>query len=451
MIRLCCALLLVLVATIPAHARESVLDIKQVTSPGGITAWLVEDHSVPVLAVSFAFKGAGSILDPADKQGLARMVSNTLDEGAGDLDAQAFQKALRDDAIELSFSATRDDFTGSLRTVTANAPRAFELLQMALLKPRFDDEAIGRMREANQSRIRSSLSDPDWVAARIMNDRIFEGHPYARNSGGTLSSLDTIMAADIRGFHAQYLGRNNLVIAVAGDITADQLAGALDTVFGKLPEVTLPPVPQKVEQTNAGQTYVFEKDIPQSVIQITQPGIDHRDPDYHLAHVMNFVLGSSGFGSRLTEVIREQRGLTYGIYSSLMTMRFFNGLTVSTSTENKNTATMLDLIKQEWAKMKETPITPKELADAQSYLIGSLPLSLTSTDDIAGLMLGLQLDELPHDYLDIRAAAIKAATPEAIQRVARKILDENKMTAIVVGKPEGLPQAQIITTIPNAE
>jgi zinc protease len=411
----------------------------------------VEDHSVPVLAVSFAFKGAGSILDPADKQGLARMVSNTLDEGAGDLDAQAFQKALRDDAIELSFSATRDDFTGSLRTVTANADRAFELLQMALLKPRFDDEAIGRMREANQSRIRSSLSDPDWVAARIMNDRIFEGHPYARNSGGTLSSLDVITAADIRGFHAQYLGRNNLVIAVAGDITADQLARTLDSVFGKLPEVTLPPAPPVVSQTNAGDIYVFEKDIPQSIIQIIQPGIDHRDPDYHLAQVMNFVLGSSGFGSRLTEVIREQRGLTYGIYSSFMTMRFFDGLTVSTSTENKNASTMMDLVRQEWTKMKETPISAKELTDAKTYLIGSLPLSLTSTDDIAGLLLGLQLDELPRNYLDTRAAAIEAASPADIQRVARKILDENKMTVIVVGQPEGLPQTRIITTIPNAE
>lgn len=444
-------LLALLILPGQALARGNVLDIREVTSPGGIKAWLVEDHSVPVISMDFAFKGAGALLDPPDKQGLSHMVSNTMDEGAGDLDAQAFQKELRDLSVSLSFGSTRDDFTGSLKTVTDNKDRAFELMTLALTKPRFETEAIERMRAANQSRVRSSLSDPDWIAARLLNDRVFAGHVYAQNSGGSLTSLGAITPDDIRHFHDSYFGKNNLVIAVAGAITPKELGAALDHVFGNLPAVSLPAVPPVTKLQNAGQTLVYKKHIPQTIIQMLQPGIGRHDPDYHTAQVMNFVLGSSGFGSRLTEEIREKRGLTYGIYSALMNMRFFDGLSVETSTENKNAGQVVDLTKAEWKKMKDAPITAGELKDAQTYLIGSLPLSLTSTDSISGLLLTLQVEDLPLDYLDRRERAILAVTPEDVQRVAKKILDENALAVILVGEPEGLADFKAVDTIPNAE
>jgi zinc protease len=167
--------------------------------------------------------------------------------------------------------------------------------------------------------------------------------------------------------------------------------------------------------------------------------------------VLNFILGSSGFGSRLTEEIREKRGLTYGIYSSYMDMNYFDGLDISTSTENKNAGEMISLIKAEWKKIKDAPVTATELKDAQTYLIGSIPLALTSTDDIAGLLLSLQLDDLPVNYLEEREAKIRAATTADIQRVAKRILDENKFTAILVGMPEGVTDFKEVSSIPNAE
>ena len=202
--------LLILFIAFPAHARDKVLDIEQVTSPGGIKAWLVEDHSVPVIAMQFGFRGVGGALDPVDKQGLSRMLSNTLDEGAGELDSQTFQKELRDLSIGLSFGSDRDDFSGSLKTLSQNKKRAFELTALALTKPRFDEEPVKRMREANQSRIRSSLTDPDWMTARIMNDRAFEGHVYSQNSGGSLSSLEKISPEDLRAFHKNNIGKITL-------------------------------------------------------------------------------------------------------------------------------------------------------------------------------------------------------------------------------------------------
>lgn len=434
-----------------ALAKSPVLSIQDVTSPGGIKAWLVEDHSVPVIAMNFGFRGAGTVNDPEDKQGLVRMLSNTMDEGAGDLNSQAFQKELLDLSISLSFGASRDDFTGSLRTLTRNKDRAFALLALALTKPRFDEEPVGRMRAANQSRIRGSMSDPEWIAARLENDIAFAGHPYARNSGGTLSSLDKIRPDDLRNYHKSHLGKNDLVVAVAGGITKEQLAALLDTVFGALPN--LPPHDPAPALTlqNAGSVTVYKRDIPQTVIEIIQPGIDVKDPDYQTAQIMNFILGSSGFGSRLMEEIREKRGLTYGIYTSLMNMDDFDGLTVGTSTENKNAGNVIALTKAEFSKMKSMPVSDKELQDAKTYLIGSLPLSLTSTGEIAGVLLSLQMDDLPIDYLDRRAQAIEAATAADVQRVAQKILAEDKMVTVLVGQPEDIKDFKTLDTVPNVE
>ena len=440
----------IFIASAPAQAKEPLLDIKQVQSKSGITAWLVEDHSIPVIAVEFGFKGAGAKGDPKNKQGLARMLSNTMDEGAGNLNSQAFQKELRDLVISLKFSASRDHFTGSLKTLSKNKERAFELTKLALTKPRFDKDPVERMRKANQSRIRSSLSDPGWMAARLLNDKAFAGSPYSFNSGGTLSSLENIKPADLKKLHAGSIGKNNLVVSVAGDITSEELSTVLDDVFGDLPDVVLPQMGD-LELQNQGQIFHYKRDIPQTVIEIMQPGIGRDDPAFHTAQVMNFILGSSGFGSRLTEEIREKRGLTYGIYSYFYDLDHLKGMSVSTSTANVNVAEMLELIKDEFNRMASTPVTDKELKDAQSYLIGSIPLSLTSTDKIAGLMTSFQLDDLPVDYLDRREEAIKTTTTSDIQTLAERLLKPDSFVTILVGQPEGLKETQSVSSLPNVE
>jgi len=454
MIRFFTLAILVVFTALPARAQ--ILDIQEVRSDSGITAWLAEDHSVPVIALQFAFKGAGARGDGKDKQGLSRLASNTMDEGAGEMDSQKFQKALRDDSITLFFNSNRDDFGGNLKTLTRNKDKAFDLLRLALTSPRFDADPMRRMRQSNQARIRHSLADPEWAAARIMNDRAFAGHPYALNSGGTLSTLENITREDQQNFTATKLARDNLHVAVAGDITADELRAALDGIFGALPDkATLPETPP-LKLQNKGQVYAFEKDIPQTIIQIMQPGIARNDPAYHHAQIMNFVLGSSGFGSRLTEEIRENRGLTYGIYSSLFTMDNFAGLSVNTSTANENTAQMQKLIREEWDQMKREGVSDEELQSAKTYLIGALPLSLTSTDQIAGTMLSLRLDNLPRNYLDQRTAIIENATREDIHDIAQNLLNDKEFITVLVGginniAAHSISGAVVIESLPNAQ
>ncbi len=443
------ALVVLPFATFAKEPQQKFLDIQEITSAGGINAWLVEDHSIPVIAMTFSFRGAGAKNNTPAQQGLARLASNTMDEGAGDLTSQDFQKQLRDKSISLSFSASRDNFGGSVKTLSRNKKDAFNLLKLALTQPRFDEEPVSRMRASNQSRIKSSVSNPRWLAARLQNDRIFEGHSYALNSGGTLTTLEKITPDDLRAFH-KTLGKNQLVIGVAGDITAAELKTVLDNIFGDMPVVDETEI-TKTNLKNAGKTYLYEQDIPQSVIEMSQVGISRKDKDYYAANIMNFILGESGFGSRLMEEIREKRGLTYGVYSYFRQYDAVDVLHVSTSTANENVTEMLSLIHAEWDKIKDAPVSEQELNDAKSYLIGSLPLSLTSTSSIASVLLSLQLDDLPIDYLDQRAGKIQAVQIADIQAAAQRVLDKDSMTTVIVGKPQGIETAEKVTTLPNVE
>lgn len=450
MIRTIALLFICLVVSVPAQA--GILNIREVKSPGGITAWLVEDHTIPVLSLRFSFREVGAATDPADKQGLARMLSNTMDEGAGDLDSKAFQALLNDLSISLGFSASRDDFGGSLKTLTKNRVKAFELLSLALTKPRFDADAVERMRLANLSRILSDMNDPDWMAARLLNATLFKDHPYSKNSGGTLTSLKKITAADLRKKHQADLTRDRLVVSVAGDISEAELGAALDQIFGGLPATS--PASDKIADAvlpSQPGIVLYKKDIPQTVVQMALPGMKWQDPDYAAAEVMNFIFGGAGFGSRLMEVIREQRGLTYGIYSALSEMDHTNLYGISSSTRNETVKDLIDLTHGEMDKFKAGPVSPQELHNAKTYLIGSVPLDLTSTDQISGYMHAFQMEGLPKNYLDLRETAIRAVTAADVTRVANRLLDPQKMTVILVGNPQNLTPTATVTSLPDVE
>jgi zinc protease len=432
-------------------AKDRMLDIQEIKSAGGITAWLVEDHTLPIISIEFSFREAGSARDPQDRQGLARLVSNTMDEGAGDIDSQTFQKALTDNSISLSFSVGRDDFQGSLKTLTRHKDKAFNLMTLALTKPRFDQEAVDRMRAANIARIKSSMTDPGWIAARLQNDLAYQGHAYALNSGGTLTSLAAITPDDLRNFVKNNLTRDRLYIGVSGDITPDELKTVLDSMFGTLPEKATTEKLTDIAVQNIGKSYLFKQDIPQTFITQLQSGIRRDDPDYFAASIMDFILGGSGFGSRLTEEIREKRGLTYGIDSSLFDMDHSTGFVISLSTENKNAGEAIKLIRQEVVRMRDTPVTAKELADAKSYIVGALPLSFSTTQSIASALRGLQVVDYPSDFYDRYPDLIRAVTIQDIERVSKRLLDPDKMLTIVVGQPEGINPTEILTKVPNVE
>lgn len=451
MFRILC--LMVLLCAAPARAAEvkPFLDIKEVTSPGGLHIWLIEDHAQPIIALNFGFLGAGAVNDPADKQGLARILSNTLDEGAGTYDSKTFQKMLEDNAISLSFNAGRDHFYGSLKTLSVTKDTAFTLLTAALTAPRFDADPIKRMVDANITRIRSSMIDGDWIAARLSNDRAFAGHPYAQNSGGTLSSLPTITKADLTRFMADHIARDNLRIALVGDVTPEQAGALMDQVFGKLPPHAAAKPVTDVALQNTGKTFLYKKDMPQTQISMLAAGPRRTDDDYPAAVVMNHILGGGGFGSRLTDVIREKNGLTYGIYSGLSQYDHVALFNIDTSTKNETVDRMIALTRAEIVKMRDQGITDDDLVRAKGYLLGSMPTALTSTDRIADILLSLQMDHRPINDLDTYRAKINALTVDDVNKAAKKWLNPDGFMTVLVGQPQNVKDVTILSTLPNVK
>lgn len=440
-----------LTSCLPVQADEKLLNIQEVKSNKGITAWLVEDHSLPIIAVKFSFKGAGAVQNLAEKQGVARLLSNTLDEGAGDLTSEEFQKILNDNSITLSFNSGRDNFGGQLKTLSRHKEKAFELLRLSLTQPRFDEDPVERMRQDNIARIRSSVGNPDWIAARIFNDKAFENHPYALNSGGTLTTLQNITADDLRTHLKDYLTQDRLHIGVMGDITVKELEILLDEVFGELPKTGEVSTVKDLELQNQNQTFIYEKDIPQTILTLSMPSIDRNDPEYYAAQVMNYIFGGGGFGSRLMEEAREKRGLTYGIYSSLVNQDHVNYLNIGTSTKNASVAEMKQIIQQQVEDIKTNGVTDQELEDAKSYLVGSLPTALSSTDKIAGILLTLQMNERDINYLDQYANNINTVTQDDIKRIANRILDIDQAITIMVGQPENVENTVEVKELNNIE
>lgn len=426
-----------LVVPVADAGRALAAEVQRVVSPGGIEAWLIEDRMVPVLSLRMAFRG-GAALDPEGREGTANMAASLLDEGAGDLDSQAFQKRLADLSISLRFNAGRDSVEGSLATLTENRDEAFRLLALALTAARFDPEPVQRVRDQISTLLARRAVDPGWIASRTFMELVFEGHPYARPSDGTPESVAAIQVEDLRAFVDQRLARDNLILGVAGDISAAELAPLLDVAFGGLPATAGAVDVPEATIANTGQTVVVERPVPQSVALFGHGGIDRQDPDWYAAQVVDYVLGGGSFNSRLMEEIREKRGLAYGVSTSVNPYDKASLMLGQVATQNARVAESLDLVRQEWRRMAEEGPTETEVADAKTYLIGSFPISLDSTGSIAATLVAMQRYDLGIDHLDRRRSLIEAVTPEDARRVAKRLLEPQALTFVVVGQPEGV-------------
>ena len=429
---------LVLAGTLTAFPLPaSATKIERVVSPSGITAWLVQEPSVPLIAMDFGFKG-GTSQDPPEKAGVATMVAALLDEGAGDIDSEAFHERLEAKAIEVSFTATRDYVSGSLRTLTENQDEAFHLLKLALSAPRFDAEDVERIREQTLSGLRRATTSPNELASERWWATAFAGHPYARPPRGTLESVPTITAEDLRTFVRKVFARDNLKVAIVGNIEAAAAGALIDRVFGGLPaHSVLSPVASASPQ-GLGQKIAISLDVPQSVLIIGGAGILRKDPDFMPAFVLNHILGGSAFSSRLYKEVREARGLAYSVYSAVMPLDHTALFMSGTATRSDRTDQALEVMEAEIRKMAETGPTEEELAKAKSFLTGSFALRFDTSAKIAEQLVLIQLDDLGIDYIDTRNSLVNAVTLADVKRVAKRLLEPN-MLVTVVGKPQVLP------------
>jgi zinc protease len=413
------------------------LEIQQVKSKTGVSAWLVEEHSIPVIAMSFSFRG-GTATESPDRSGITYFLSGMLDEGAGALDADAFRRRRDELSARISFESSADYFSGSLQTLTENRDASFDLLRMALTQPRFDPGPLERVRNQILLGLNDEQQDPEQIAFDDWRRRMFVNHPYSRNGHGTSEGIASVTADDLRARRAELFSRDKLLVVAVGDIDAATLARLLDETFGSLAATSkLPKVPPAVLAKGPSLT-VIDRDIPQSIIQFGQPGILREDPDFIAAYVMNDILGGSGFGSRLTDEIREKRGLSYSVYTQLYSLHSGAAMLGGAATRNDKVAETIELIKSELKRYANEGPTAEELEDAKTYLTGSYALRFDSNRKIADQLIGIREQDLGIDYVEKRNSLVEAVTLEDVKRVAKRLIDADTLIFTVVGRPEGL-------------
>ena len=408
-----------------------------VVSPGGVDAWHVASDVVPLIAVAFTFEG-GSAQDPADKPGVAQMLSRLLDEGAGPHDSDAFQERLAARAIELSFNAGNDAVGGSLKTLVKHVDEAFELLRLALAEPRFDPESIERVRAQTIAGLRYQQNDPGVMATRRFFAEGFAGHPYGQPTSGTIDSVEKITRDDIVAMHRSVIARGRAKIAVVGAIDAERLRTYLDKVFGGLVEPTpLKPVPATM-LARRGSRFVVDLDVPQSVIRFGTQGVSWRDPDFIPAYVLNHVLGGGAFTSRLFQEVREKRGLAYSVGTSLVSYRAAAMTWGYTATKNERVGECLSVLSDEMGRLKSDGPSDEELQKAKDYLTGSYALGFDTSTKIAHTLAQIAFEGLDIDYIARRNALVAAVTQDEVRRAADRTIGDGKMLEIIAGRPTGI-------------
>lgn len=403
-----------------AHARAD-MDIREITTDSGIKAWFVHNDTVPIVTIRFAFDG-GSSQDPEDMTGMAYLMSGLFDEGAGDLDSEAFQKQLDVAGAEMSFDADKDEMYGSMRMVSDKTDEAFDLLRLAVNEPRFDQRPVDRIRGQIEASILADSRDPQEQAEIEFAKAIYGDHPYARRDKGTPESLDRIEPDDLAAFHERMFAKSNLHVAVVGDIDAETLKGKLDAIFGGLPHK---PDLKTVGRADLhlDQTVRVDYALPQTTIRLAYPGVARDDPDFFAAYIMNHILGGGTFSSRLFEEVREKRGLAYGVGSGLVSRRHSDSLMIGTATSSKSADKTLDIMRDVAKTLADDGVTEEELAEAKKNIIGAYAISnLDSSSAIASTLVDLQIEKLGIDYIDRREKLINDVTKDQVDAAAKRLL-----------------------------
>ncbi|WP_390911379.1 insulinase family protein [Pseudosulfitobacter sp. SM2401] len=411
-------------------------NIQEVTSPGGIKAWLVEEPSIPFMALELRFRG-GASLDRAGKRGAMNLMTGLLEEGAGELDSRGFARELETLATSLGYDVGVDELSISAQFLTENRDASIELLRSSLVEPRFDAADIERVRGQVLTGLRSDTTNPDEIASKTFNAMAFGDHPYGSDQSGTIESVTALTREDLVNAHGDIFAKDRLYVGAVGDITPEELGVLLDRLLGDLP-TTGAAMPAAADITIEGGVTVVDFDTPQSVAIFGHKGIGLEHPDYFPAVVLNQVLGGGSFESRLMTEVREKRGLTYGVYSYISPRDHAATYLGQVASSNDRIAEAISVIRTEWAKAAAEGVSEQELNDAKTYMTGAYPLRFDGNGPIARIMVGMQMIGLPSDYIATRNDRVEAVSMEDVKRVANELLDPDGLHFVVVGKPVGL-------------
>jgi zinc protease len=421
-----------------AATSAQAIDIDRVVGATGVAAWLVRDTRLPLVAIDMRFRG-GEASAPPGRAGITSLVTALLREGAGDLSGPEFVSELNERSISLSFSLGFDSMSVAIKALNTHRDRAIDLAALALTRPRFDLAAVERVRAARLAGLANDAERPQSIARASFVALAFPGHPYGFDNAATQAGTRATTVDDLRDFVRSRYARDNVSIGIVGDITTEAARDLVDRLVRDLPAHSVPSSTAEIlPAITSERVVVVRRPSAQAVMMFGAPGLKRSDPDWFAALIANHVLGGGGLTSRLMNEVREKRGLTYGVYSSLVPYEHAALINGTSSTENARAAQSLEIIRAEWRRMGEQGPSASEIDDAKAFLTGSFGLNLTSSAGVASLLSAIQFEKLGIDYVKHRDALIRSVTPEDIRRVAKRLFAQAGFLAVVVGEPEGI-------------
>lgn len=415
-------------------SQSEALEFKKLETKSGIKFWFVEDKSIPIVSVSFSFKG-GSSLESKEKNGISNLMTSLMDEGTRNLSSTEFKKMMKSIGMKLSFSSQKDKISGSFQIISSQAQSGFNLFYEALNYPEFNLSDIERIRKQVISSIKIDESDLSTLASNKFNENFFKNHNFSKTSKGSINSVEQIIREDLLSFHKIAFQKSNLVIGVSGSIKEEEVINFIDFVFGELKNSTEISELKKFDKLGKGEV-IFEMKTPQTSVLFGHPGLARNDEEYFALRIANYIFGGGGFQSRLYKKIREKKGLVYSIYSYLLSYQSDGVIVGGFQTRNEFVNETISNVKEEWIKMKKRGITEKELENAKAYFNGSFTRNFTSTLSISGLLEVVQYFNLGEDYFQRRESIINNLDLKKINEVLSKFFDEKELFFMIVGEPK---------------
>ncbi|MGQ3892103.1 M16 family metallopeptidase [Legionella sp. CNM-4043-24] len=388
---------------------------------------------VPMLYINVAF-AAGSAYD-GNTFGISALTAQLLNQGSGSLNSSQMAEKLADVGAQYNSETSRDMTVLQLKTLTKPDAlnQAVDTLSMIINKPAFRQDAFNRQKNQQLIAISREQESPDSVANIVFFNKLYQNHPYAHAINGNANSVRALTIRQVRDFHKRYYAGSNAVIVLAGAIDSDkahQIAEQLTQGMEKgEPAAAIP----KANRQRSREDVIVPYPSSQNSLRLGQIGISHDDPEYFPLMVGNYILGGGSMTSRLSQEVREKRGLTYGISSQFIPMPGDGPFIISLSTKNSQTSTALQVTEETLAGFLASGPSEEELMAAKQYMVGSYPLSLASNGDIASILLRTSFYNLPEDYLDTYIARVENVSVADIKKAFDSHIQQNDMLLVSVG------------------
>jgi zinc protease len=401
--------------------------------------WLFSQQSeLPLITLELIIK-AGTLEEPQGKEGLANLTASLLLNGTQSRTSTKIAEELDFLGARLSASGGEDFATVSLTVLKKDLGPALDLLKDILLNPSFPVAEMQRKVSQFKAALASEEDEPMVVASRAFAKSLYGAFPYAHPVRGTPEGLSAITRTDLVDFHQKYYRPNNAVLSLVGDLAPEEARQWVTKIFGNwtaapIPESNLPPIPPLTQR----REIIIDKDISQANIVLGSLGISRANPDFYAFQVMNYILGGGGFASWLMDEIRVNRGLAYSVSSSFSPGLEPGPFAVALETKNATATEAINQVMAQFNRIRTQPVTPEELKDAKSYLIGSFSRKIDSMSKRAWLLAYVEVYDLGLDYPWRYRELIEPLAPADLQKVAEKYINPENYLLVVVGKKSAM-------------